>query len=156
MDRACAIVTKPGKVITFALGPLGQPSLVEPFVSDVRSVSVGSLFKCALLKSGKIACSGFNDQGQLGSGDLASSKMFGLSNSEMRDLTVRSWSTVEGISSAISVAAGHNHVCAVVKDGRVFCWGGNENQELGSGPLPFTTKPVPVVGLQIHQTTPPR
>lgn len=47
----------------------------------------------------------------------------------------------------VDVAVGHDHSCAVLEDGRVFCWGVNENGELGDGTLEDSPTPVLVEGL---------
>jgi alpha-tubulin suppressor-like RCC1 family protein len=46
---------------------------------------------------------------------------------------------------AIAIAAGTTHACAVLKDGRVICWGDNHHGQLGqTGPNASFTTPVPV------------
>ena len=37
--------------------------------------------------------------------------------------------------SAVDVAVGRNHSCAVLADGSVYCWGANDNGQLGSATL---------------------
>ena len=43
------------------------------------------------------------------------------------------------------VSAGKNHTCAVLVDGRAFCWGANEEAQLGVGDL--VTRPLPIAVL---------
>jgi len=51
-------------------------------------------------------------------------------------------------SDVIHVAAGAGHTCAIQKDGKVVCWGGNEVGQLGAGQLGgVSLKPKPVQGL---------
>lgn len=46
---------------------------------------------------------------------------------------------------AISIAAGTTHACAVLKDGRVICWGDNHYGQLGqTGPATSFTTPLTV------------
>jgi alpha-tubulin suppressor-like RCC1 family protein len=45
------------------------------------------------------------------------------------------------------MALGTRHSCAVTDDGRVECWGDNDDGQLGNGTLETSTTPVPVVGL---------
>ena len=40
---------------------------------------------------------------------------------------------VTGITTAVAVAAGYRHSCALLQDGRVQCWGDNTFGELGDG-----------------------
>ncbi len=142
---SCAVVTKTGKLVMFhpfttyttRVPQLVQSLVVESFSSDILSVSVGGLFKkCALLKSGQVTCTGFKFPDEL---DPEQKTQWQLNN----------WSLVEGISNAVSIASGSEHACAVLKDGRVVCWGLNSAYELGSGPVPFTTKGTEVVGLEL-------
>ncbi|CAN5896529.1 hypothetical protein BH24GEM1_BH24GEM1_01920 [soil metagenome] len=44
------------------------------------------------------------------------------------------------------VNAGGTHSCALVADGRAFCWGSNSNGQLGDGTLTRRTTPVAVAG----------
>lgn len=48
---------------------------------------------------------------------------------------------------AKSIAVGSNHVCAVVTDSGVKCWGKNANGELGTGTNTDSNIPVDVVSL---------
>jgi alpha-tubulin suppressor-like RCC1 family protein len=56
---------------------------------------------------------------------------------------------VTGLGSAKTVAAGYGHVCALLQNGEVWCWGGNESGELGDDDLTtnYTATPVKVTGL---------
>jgi len=45
------------------------------------------------------------------------------------------------------LAAGTMHSCAISDDGRVECWGNNQDGQLGNGTNETSTSPVPVVGL---------
>jgi alpha-tubulin suppressor-like RCC1 family protein len=49
-------------------------------------------------------------------------------------------------------AAGSDHSCAVVAGGRVKCWGGNSDGQLGDGTFISRTTPVDVVGLSVSVT----
>lgn len=40
-------------------------------------------------------------------------------------------SVVAGVTNAKSVAAGFNHACAAQSDGKLLCWGGNDEGQLG-------------------------
>ena len=50
--------------------------------------------------------------------------------------------------SFVSVSAGIPHTCGVTTSGEAYCWGGNEDGQLGIGGITFaaTTRPVPVLG----------
>lgn len=55
--------------------------------------------------------------------------------------------TVPSQPAVVDVAVGHDHSCAVVEDGRVFCWGANDHGELGDGTLDDSPTPVLVSGI---------
>jgi alpha-tubulin suppressor-like RCC1 family protein len=53
--------------------------------------------------------------------------------------------TVPGLSNVTEVAVGEAHACARRGDGRVFCWGGNSNGQVGNGSTdPVVSVPVDV------------
>jgi len=59
---------------------------------------------------------------------------------------------VVGITTAVSIAAGQGHSCAVLVGGSVECWGQNYSGELGNGTVPTTPPfgspvPAPVLGI---------
>ncbi|MFW5740407.1 MAG: hypothetical protein ACOC1F_08570, partial [Myxococcota bacterium] len=49
-----------------------------------------------------------------------------------------------GVSAAKGLAAGEVHVCALLQDGRVACWGSNERGQLGMGERDRDRHPEPV------------
>jgi alpha-tubulin suppressor-like RCC1 family protein len=106
------------------LGQLGNGSLVSSAipttVSNITtaiSLSVGSEIACAVLASGAIRCWGDGGTaGALGNGTT------GVSNTPV---------TVSSITTAVSVAAGSNHVCAALADLTARCWGSNASGQLG-------------------------
>ena len=100
------------------------------------SISVGTMFSCAILTDGTVKCWGLNDYGQLGIGNGPGASHFPVS--------------VSGITSAnpaVSVSAGANHTCAILSDGTVKCWGRNGNGQLGDGTFEDRTVPVNVYGI---------
>jgi alpha-tubulin suppressor-like RCC1 family protein len=95
------------------------------------SVVAGADFTCALLDNGQVKCWGANDMGQIGSGGTGN---IGDQPGEMGDAlapvelgagrTARSLSTV-----------GYRHVCALLDDGTLKCWGNNLDGQLGLGDI---------------------
>jgi alpha-tubulin suppressor-like RCC1 family protein len=85
------------------------------------AISVGDAHTCALLDTGTVKCWGLNDFGQLGLGDTATR---GDGPNEMGD----NLPTVDlGTGrTAVAIAAGQNHTCAILDDGTVKCWGSAE------------------------------
>ena len=49
------------------------------------------------------------------------------------------------VSVVLSADSGDDHSCAVLSDGTVKCWGGNENGQLGDGTHTYSATPVQVV-----------
>lgn len=94
----------------------------------VRSVVAGSGFTCALTTSDQVKCWGTNADGQLGQGHSAPrgvSPMEMGANLPFTDLGAGK--TVKAIS------AGKAHVCVIVSDDTVKCWGKNGDGQLGLG-----------------------
>jgi len=86
-------------------------------ISTAVAISAGGSHTCALLKGGQVECWGNNGWGQLGNGSLTNSS-----------------SPVLAISGASAVAAGYEFTCAVVS-GNVWCWGINDEEQLGMTPV---------------------
>lgn len=92
---------------------LGEPAL---------RVVAGNEHTCSLLQSGRIACWGRNDQGQLGLGQNTGA--FAAIGDEAAEANLTTTTVDLGTSrGVIDLAAGGNATCAVFADGKVRCWG---------------------------------
>ena len=121
---------------------LGTDSSKMPF--KVKAIGVGVEYACALLTHGGVKCWGWNGNiqpgGFLGQGHRRSLGD-GLHNeeSEMGDnLPVIDLGTVDKTSTGTRLTArfisvGMVHVCAILSNYRIKCWGGNLNGQLGRG-----------------------
>src|SRR5437667_75328 len=98
-------------------------------LTTATSVVTGDAHTCALLGDGTVQCWGVGDSGQRGDG------------------TFNTISSVPGavggmggaghLTNAVAVAARGYHSCALLGDGTVWCWGRNQDGQLGNGiPLP--------------------
>jgi alpha-tubulin suppressor-like RCC1 family protein len=92
------------------------------------ALAVGASHTCALLNDSSVKCWGYNDYGQLGLGDTANR---GDSAGEMGD-NLPALSLGAG-KTAIALASGSQHTCALLNDGSVKCWGYNDYGPLGLG-----------------------
>ncbi|HEY2641316.1 MAG TPA: hypothetical protein VGI66_15710 [Streptosporangiaceae bacterium] len=109
-----------------------QAALVST-ISGVASVNVTLYHSCAVQANGLAFCWGSNGEGQLGDGTTNQS-----------DTPV----AVKGLGAAVSqIATGPNHTCALLKTGKVMCWGKNNHGQLGDGSTSDSKLPVAVKGL---------
>jgi cysteine-rich repeat protein len=91
--------------------------------SEVLALSAGGAHTCALLRGGAVRCWGANDFGQLGAGSTAN-----VGNKKPYELAPLALG-----AAATAVVAGTSHSCALLKSGRVRCWGKNDKGQLGLG-----------------------
>jgi len=104
------------------------PVDVHDLGSGVTSLTAGQYATCALLTDGRVQCWGGNWAGYLGDGS-------GNHRSVPGD--------VVGLSiEAIAISGNYNHVCAVIADGGIKCWGYNEDGQLGNGTTTRHLTPV--------------
>ncbi len=119
----------------------GEMGASLPFVDlgtgrFAKKIALGYAHTCALLNGGAIVCWGRN--GLLGRGDTASD--IGSLPGTMGDKLVLV--NLGTGMTAIDVAAGSNHTCAILDDGRVKCWGNNYDGQLGIGNTTFHGGPL--------------
>jgi alpha-tubulin suppressor-like RCC1 family protein/serine/threonine protein kinase len=86
------------------------------FPADRAIVAAGGRHSCALDDSGRAACWGANDLGQLGDG----------SHEDHTGAVV-----VAGDLTFAQISAGSSHTCGITKDGDAYCWGNNDRGQLG-------------------------
>lgn len=96
---------------------------------EVGLLAAGGRHVCLRKKDEAVECLGANDRGQLGGalvgpGETAAVPLPGV------------------LPAAVALAAGADHACAALGDGRLRCWGANDAGQLGDG-----TTTDPGVGL---------
>ncbi len=145
-SHACALMLE-GTVRCWGAGAQGQlgnggtaSSLVPVTVTgltDVVALDTGTDTNCAVRANGQVFCWGRNSTyGILGDGSTG-----GQSATPVQVAT---------IDTAISVAVGNVHACALLQGGTARCWGDNANGQLGTGTSGSATSsptPVDVTGL---------
>ncbi len=93
---------------------------VVPGLTGVTMVAAGGYQTCAL-KGTEVWCWGSNNAGQLGNGQKGGA--FGALAPQK----------VQGLAAAKAVAASNETTCALLADGKVACWGSNNQGEVGTG-----------------------
>lgn len=98
---------------------------------------------CAV-SGGKVYCWGYNNVGQLGDG---------TTTARTTPVPVLGVGGTGLLSDIVSLSIGGNHsysdsyTCALSSTGVVYCWGGNNNGQLGDGSTTNRSSPVVVQGL---------
>ncbi|MCB9603192.1 MAG: hypothetical protein H6720_22980 [Sandaracinus sp.] len=127
-DQHSCAVREDGSVVCW--GQDRAPAGALSTLTGVRAVYGGGVFSCALASSGSVRCWGSNVLGSLGDGTV--------SDDDAPAGPVR----VLGITTARTIGAGRTHACALLESGEVWCWGGNDDGQVGvPGP---ETQPAPV------------
>lgn len=83
------------------------------------ALSAGRSHTCAVAAGGALYCWGDNGEGQLGVSEAG-----GSSNVPI---------TVAGDVTFAAVSAGNGHTCGLDADGLAYCWGNNDNGQVGDG-----------------------
>jgi alpha-tubulin suppressor-like RCC1 family protein len=94
------------------------------------ALGLGGAHGCGLAEDGRAWCWGLNEDGQLGNGSTRSSTPYPVS-------------VPEGVRF-VSISGGTWHTCALSSTGDVYCWGRNEQGQLGDGTYIDRTVPGPV------------
>lgn len=121
----------------------------ESSVKEARHrIAVGGSHACAALYDGTVRCWGSNDFGELGNGTV------GQASSSPVTVRVRLGLTTRVLTGVVAVSASANELsCALLVDGRVFCWG----KTLVSGGAVAQPLATPIFGIsdavQIADTT---
>ncbi len=114
---------------TTTIGDNEAPGLVGPVNlgsgHGVLATTAGDSHSCALFDTGKVRCWGNGANGRLGYGNTTT-----IGDNE----NPGAGGDVDlGGRSAVDIAAGEAHTCALLDDGKVRCWGSGANGRLGYG-----------------------
>ncbi len=129
---SCWGLNSSGQLGTGATASRDLPAQV-PGLTDVVQIATGGAHTCALTSAGAVKCWGDSSKGQVGDGATTN-----------RPLPVQ----VSGLATGVkAIAAGGQHTCAVMSDGKVRCWGLNEKGQLGINNRTDKSTPTEVVNL---------
>lgn len=156
--HACALVDD-GTVQCWGFNAAGQAGGTpgtdvlspEPIagLTDVVAIAAGLDNTCAIVDGGGVKCWGSNSEGQLGDGEEVGSHT-ACANVRGEDIdcspTPVDVALTEG---ATDIAVGSRHVCVVGESASVWCWGWNDQRQLGpngNSDRTRSTAPVEVTG----------
>lgn len=105
-------------------------AVTHPSGVTFASVSAGDFHTCALDTTGKAWCWGSNSEGQVGDSTITN-----------RNVPT---AVKQGALSFVAVSAEINHSCALTSGGQAYCWGRNDNGQLGNNSTTDSRIPVAV------------
>lgn len=121
-----------GHITPTAFNPVANFPLVE--------LSTNRFITCTVENNGggynEAGCAGINDRSQQGAGPGHADRLIVNFGSHGVFGTI-------GVP-AKHVAAGYDHVCATNVNDKMYCWGDNDNGEVGDGTITERTAPTPV------------
>lgn len=123
---------------------VGEASLIDAGPTPGMHLSAYWSTTCARFDTGKVKCWGDNQSGQLGIGDtLTRGDKPGQMGVNLPFVNLGAGRT------ARKVSVGASHVCALLDDGTVKCWGDNQSGQLGLGDnLQRSLPPLATVALK--------
>ena len=100
-----------------------------PTNSSFISISTGFHHTCGIIDNNDLYCWGYNDNGQIGIGDI-----------DYMNYPIPQFVD----SNVIAVSTGNNHVCALYESQTVKCWGANSEGQLGTGYMANEATPTAI------------
>ena len=111
-----------------------QDAQASPSGTDWVSVAAGYQHSCGIDTVKRISCWGRNDDGQLGNGSTTTTEFPTL---------ISSAGDLAGLQFT-QVSASYTHTCALTVDGVAYCWGKNDQGQLGVTGITESKIPIPV------------
>ena len=99
----------------------------------LQPITAGLFFTCAVNAEGGVECWGQNDLGQLGNGTNEDSNTPVIVIGPEGEGKLSSPVKADGPQGVVDLSAGLNHTCALESNGDVWCWGLNDEGQLGNG-----------------------
>jgi alpha-tubulin suppressor-like RCC1 family protein len=159
-DVHSLVLLRSGTVMSFGASEFGQLGDGQrhrvdiaspvPGLSEVTAISAGAFHSLALLRNGTVMSWGWNKADELGYGPPSGPERCGPYGCSLTPVPVNDLSGVRAISAdsaATNVARSNEYSLALLDDGTVMGWGGNEDGQLGDGTTQRTYVPQEVVGL---------
>jgi alpha-tubulin suppressor-like RCC1 family protein len=135
-EHACAL-TQAGRPYCWGSGHVREDGGSVPVAVGDRAftmVTAGGSHTCGLTAGGAAYCWGSNWTGQLGDG---------TTTLRTEPVAVSTAGLPAG-TAFTALSAGDQHTCGVARSGVVYCWGDNEEGELGDSTHTFRLTPVAV------------
>lgn len=105
--------------------------IAVPGLTDATFIAAGRDHACAVKRGGSVVCWGNSDVGQLGGGTVP-------------EEPVTRPAAVVVVTGARAVTTAGDQSCALLDEGRAFCWGANALGQLGNGSRSDTATPTAV------------
>jgi alpha-tubulin suppressor-like RCC1 family protein len=157
IDHSCAL--SGGTVLCWGQNNYGQlgdttttlratPQAITGVSEPIAQLSAGDNHNCAVAVSGNLYCWGRNNATQLG---VATTEQCSTLGDCSTTALAVAWPAAVAPSR---VAAGGAHSCAVDGDGRVWCWGQNDNGQVGiPAATPDVTMPTDTQVISVADVT---
>jgi alpha-tubulin suppressor-like RCC1 family protein len=140
-SHACAIEASTNDAYCWGANGSGQvgdgsntqrssPTLVKGGLK-VSQITGGAAHTCAITTEGTAYCWGSNSSGQLGN------------NSPSETLALEPVAVLGGLKFS-SIKAGDYYTCGLTIDGAIYCWGRNDQGQLGDGSRKDTQVPIQI------------
>merc|ERR1719409_2688791 len=98
-------------------------------ITGVTLLGLGKAYTCAAVENGEIYCWGDNEHGQLGTGKIGKAAYVPTKVEQSNQ------------GKAVMLVTGTYHTCACYESGKLFCWGRNQEGQLGNGGDEDTPEP---------------
>jgi alpha-tubulin suppressor-like RCC1 family protein len=111
-------------------GEMGDnlPAIILGAGRTAQAIATGGSHTCALLDNNALKCWGSNSNGQLGLGDtIDRGDNFNETGDNLPAIDLGTGRT------ALAIATGFTHTCALLDNNSLKCWGSNSNGQLGLG-----------------------
>ena len=100
----------------------------------IKQISASNLHTCAIASDDKAYCWGYNNEAQLGNNSTASSSV---------PVAVNTTGVLAG-KTIKQISASNLHTCAIASDDKAYCWGYNNEAQLGNNSTASSSVPVAV------------